>query len=211
MRDADVICSAQSPARRIRAGLFCIAALTWGLASADDWPGPTTKTAISDDGETIVRMSPGASIGDTFGFARAAKGKYASAQWFRFRDDRFERYQTAVLVNPVAPIHMAIANDGTLVTLDNWHNVGYGDVVVIYAPDGNVRRRYRLADLFTAAMIDKMTHSVSSIWWRCLERAPRIERTGILLVDDTLGGRFTFRLHTGEHMYEAGRGKCRKS
>ena len=43
-----------------------------------------------------------------------------------------------------------MANDGTLVTLDNWHNVGYGDIVVIYAPDGRARKRYRLADLYPA-------------------------------------------------------------
>lgn len=95
-------------------------------AIADDWPGPTVKAVVSGSGETVVRMIPGASVGDTYGFAGAAKGKFASAQWFRFRENRYELYQTIQLVNPVAPIHVAVANDGTLITLDNWHNDGFG-------------------------------------------------------------------------------------
>ena len=98
-------------------------------AIADDWPRPAAKAVVSGNGETVVRTIPGASVGDTYGFAGASKGKVASAQWFRFRENRYELYQTVQLVNPVAPIHVAVANDGTLITLDNWHNVGFGVVL----------------------------------------------------------------------------------
>lgn len=178
-------------------------------AVADDWPGATVKAVASQDGATVVRMIPGTSIGDTYGFAGAPKGAFASAQWFRFRDNRYELYQAARLVNPVAPIHVAVANDGTLITLDNWHNVGFGDVVAIYAPDGKPRKKYRLEDLYPAAALDTIQRSVSSIWWRCVGIDPRVERDGTLQVHDTLGGRFTFHLGNGAYTYEAGAGACR--
>lgn len=175
-------------------------------AIADDWPGATVKGVASQNAETIVRVIPGASIGDTYGFAGASKGKFASAQWFRFRENRYELYQTTQLVNPVAPIHVAVANDGTVITLDNWHNVGFGDVVAIYSPDGKLRKKYRLGDLYSTATIEKIDRSVSSIWWRCLRGDPHIERNNTLQVDDTLGGRFTFHLENGAYTYEAGIG-----
>lgn len=179
-----------------------------GNAIADDWPGPTVQAVASRNAEVIVRVIPGASFGDTVGFAGASKGKFASAQWLRFRDDRYEPYQTAQLLNPVAPIQVAVANDGTLVTLDNWHNVGFGEIVVIYSPDGKVRKSYRLADLYSTATIEKIERSVSSLWWRCMRGDPRVQPNGTLQVDDTLGGRFTFRLDDGAHTYEAGAGRC---
>lgn len=178
-------------------------------AIADSWPGATVRAVLSENAQIVVRVIPGTSIGDTYGFAGAPKGKFASAQWFRFREDRYELYQTVQLVNPVAPIHIAVANDGTVVTLDNWHNVGYGDVVVIYAPNGELRKRYRLEDLYSKAAIDKIQRSVSSIWWRCLRDVPRILPNGTLQIDDTLGGRFTFHLGHGTHTYEAGVGGCK--
>jgi hypothetical protein len=178
-------------------------------AIADSWPSATVKAVVSENGQTVVRVIPGGSIGDTYGFAGSPKGKFASAQWFRFRETRYELYQTQQLVNPVAPIHVAVANDGTMITLDNWHNVGFGDVVAIYAPDGKLLKRYRLEDLYSAAAIGKIRRSVSSIWWRCVENDPHIERNGTLQVDDTLGGRFTFHLGNGTHTYDAGAGGCR--
>jgi hypothetical protein len=153
-------------------------------------------------------VTPGTSIGDTYGFAGAPRGNFASAQSFRYRDDRYELYQTTKLLNPVAPIHLAVTNDGTIVTLDNWHNVGFGDVVAIYAPDGKLRRRYSLRDLYSTARIEKIDRSVSSIWWRCVDADPFVDRDNTLRVDDTLGGRFIFQLTTGGYTYEAGAGKC---
>jgi hypothetical protein len=182
---------------------FLVLAFAATDAKADDWPGATVKTVVSRNGGMLVRMTPGESIGDTYGFASAPKGKYASAQWFRFRGDRYEPYQKVQLVNPVSPIHLAVADDGTLVTLDNWHNVGFGDVVAIYAPDGKLRKRYRLADLYSAADIEKIKRSVSSIWWRCLRDDPHIEADDTLQVPDSFGGRFTFHLGSGTHAYKA--------
>jgi hypothetical protein len=181
-------------------------------AWADSWPDATVKAVASESGEIVVRITPGTSIGDTYGFAGSPKGKFASAQWFRYRDNRYELYQTAAMPNPVAPIQVAVANDGTMVTLDNWHNVGMGDIVVIYGPDGKLQNKYGLRDLYPVATIEKIERSVSSIWWRCMRSEPRIDRRNVLQIDDTLGGRFTFQLASGKQSYEAGAGaaECRR-
>ena len=202
-----LVCGTMTPRITLVMLLLLLAAVKAALA--DSWPNATVKAVVSENGETIVRVIPGTSIGDTYGFAGSRKGKFAMAQWFRFRSNRYELYQTIQLVHPVAPIHAAVANDGTLITLDNWHNVGFGDVVAIYAPDGKLRKKYRLADLYSTEVIEKIKRSVSSIWWRCLKSDPHIQRNNTVQVDDTLGGRFTFHLENGAHIYEAGVGECR--
>ena len=179
-----------------------------GVARADSWPNATVKAYASENGEVVARIIPGSSISDTVGFAGAPKGSYATAMLFRFRDDQYALLRTIELANPVAPLQAAVANDGTLATLDNWHNVGYGFVVVIYGPDGSLRKRHRLADLYTAAQLDRMSRSVSSIWWRCLNREPAIDRASKMRIDDMLGGRFTFHVATGAHTYAPGAGEC---
>jgi hypothetical protein len=183
--------------------LLVTAFLSLQAAIADSWPAATVKAVVSPDGKTIVRVIPGGNIGDTYGFAGAPKGEFASAQWFRFRANRYEVYQTAPLLNPVAPIHVAVANDGTVITLDNWHNVGFGYVVVIYSPDGNMRKRYRLEDLYPPSEIEKIKRSVSSRWWRCAGGDSLVERNGTVQVDAALGGRFTFQLESGSYTFDS--------
>jgi len=178
------------------------------FAKADSWIPAQTKAAVSANSEMIFRVIPGKSMGDVFGFAGEPKGKFAEGQWFRLSDDRYELYRTAQLLNPVAPVFIAVANDGTAVTLDNWHNVGFGDVVVIYNVAGNVLKKYRLVDLYPISTIETMKRSVSSIWWRCETTEPVLDRRGVLEINDSLGGRFTFVLNTGEFNYEAGVGTC---
>ena len=39
-------------------------------------------------------------------------------------------------------------------TLDNWHNMGYGKVVAFYTPEGKPIRAYELSDLFTKSEIE---------------------------------------------------------
>jgi len=58
-----------------------------------------------------------------------------------------------------------VSNHGDLVTLDNWHNEGYGAVLVLYHWDGKIVKSYQLADLFSKKEIDSFPMSVSSIWW----------------------------------------------
>jgi hypothetical protein len=73
---------------------------------------------------------------------------------------------TAPLLNPVAPAEFLVTDNGFLMTLDNWHNIGYGKVVAFYTPEGKTIRAYALSDLFSKSDIEAFDHSVSSIKWR---------------------------------------------
>ena len=134
---------------------------------ADQWPAPQTREVWSQSRDYFVRVIPGKSIGETVGFRGAPTGPYATAELYRRASDRSYRLAwTVSLVNPVAPIELFVTDRGYLVTLDNWHNMGYGKIVAFYSPDGKLLRSHALDDLFSAAEIDKLPRSVSSIWWR---------------------------------------------
>ncbi len=136
-------------------------------AHADEWPAPVIREVFSHSRAYFARVLPGKSLGDTWGFRGAAKGPFATAEFYRLERDRSYRLTaTASLVNPVAPVDFFVTNGGFLITLDNWHNMGYGKVLAFYSPEGKLNRAYSLSDLFTPAEIDGMSHSVSSIWWR---------------------------------------------
>jgi hypothetical protein len=137
------------------------------VAQADEWPAPVVRDVFSRSRSYFVRVIPGSSFGDTVGFGSAAKGQYASAEFYRLEKDRsYILAATARLLNPVAPIEFLVTDRGLLFMLDNWHNVGYGKAVVLYSPEGKLIRAYELSDLFTRSEIDGFRHSVSSIWWR---------------------------------------------
>ncbi len=62
---------------------------------------------------------------------------------FRVRQFLWYRERcTFPLVNSVAPVDVAVSDRGDyVVTLDDWHGMGYGDsVVVIYRSDGRIVR-----------------------------------------------------------------------
>ena len=138
-------------------------------ASADSWAAPQTIAAVSDNAEWLVRVEPGESMGDVYGFAGEPTGRYAEATLYRFDDDReayaeVRKYQTQ---NPVAPVDILVTNDGWLIALDNWHNLGIGTVVVAYDSNGELARQLNLADIFSFYELQLLDQSVSSIWWRC--------------------------------------------
>lgn len=81
-------------------------------------------------------------------------------------DGKFEVVWEQPLTNRVAPVEALVGDDGTVVTLDNWHWVGYGsNVVVIYRPDGKLVRSMGLEDFLTKEEVKVLSHTVSSIWW----------------------------------------------
>jgi len=79
---------------------------------------------------------------------------------------------TVTLLNPVAPVEFFVSDQGYLITLDNWHNMGYGKVLALYGPDGAPIKSYELKDLFSEEEISRFEHSVSSIGAQrtCLRR-----------------------------------------
>jgi hypothetical protein len=152
---------------RIAIASFALLMLAAPVARADDWPGPRTAEVFSESREYFVRVVPGKSLGDTFGFASEKKGPYARAEFYRRAPDRsYQLVAETILVNPVAPLEFFVADNGHLLTLDNWHNAGYGKVVAIYGAHGKLIRAYELRELFGAEEIKRFPHSVSSIHWR---------------------------------------------
>jgi len=168
---------------------------------ADDWPGPQTKEVFSASREYFARVIPGESLGDTFGFAREKKGKYAAAEFYRRHQDRSYRLVAeAILLNPVAPVEFFVSNDGRLATIDNWHNVGYGKVVSIFDSRGKVVQSYELSDLFQDEEIKAFGRSVSSIHWRNGPAYIRQDQKTLLITVKS-GGDFLFGLETGRFKY----------
>lgn len=147
------------------AGIF-IVCVSCSASFADEWPGPQTREVFSKDRNHFVRVAPGESWGDTNGFAGSPKGPYATAEFYHRRSDgSYSLGATVTLLNPVAPVEFFVTEQGYLLTLDNWHNMGYGKVVALYGADGAPIKSYELSDLFSPDEINGFDHSVSSIWW----------------------------------------------
>lgn len=185
---------------------LAIALLAASTAWADDWPAPVVREVFSASRGHFVRVTPGTSWGDLRGFAGAKKGEYATAEFFRrTADGNYHCTARATLLNPVAPVEFFVSNDGRLVTLDNWHNKGYGTAIAVYAADGKPVKAYTLADIFTAEEIEGFTHSISSIHWH---KGPaylnKDEKTFYLMIKD--GDDLVLGLETGRLAYCRTRG-----
>ena len=169
-------------------------------AFADSWVPAKVAGLASPTGHVVVRVVPGSNLDAVYGFSGTQKGKAAVATFYRLDSAaNYEKFKEIVLLNPIAPVFSAVADSGELVTLDNWHNMGVGDaVVVVYSPDGKVLRSYGLADIYTEVEIKKFERSVSSIWWRCQTQPVFEPRTGVLELMDTLGANVGINLKTGE-------------
>ena len=149
--------------------IFPIVALCMGLSTqlvADEWVTPQIREIFSQDRQYFVRITPGESWGETWGFKGTKVGKHAQAAFFREQPDKGYRLERTIdMPNPVAPVEVFVSNNGDIVTSHNWHNEGYGAVLVLYHWDGKIVKTYRLADLFSKKEIDSFPMSVSSIWW----------------------------------------------
>ena len=153
--------------RRIGTTLLLLVVFAVSLA-ADDWPAARVREVFSASRDWFVRVTPGASLGELVGFAGAPRGTHAMATFFRRRveDGSYRQLREILLQNPVAPVDLLVTDFGTLVTLDNWHNRGYGKAVAAYSPEGDVVAALELRDLFLPGEIGGFQHSVSSITWR---------------------------------------------
>lgn len=164
--------------RLLVAGLFCG---LLGSARADSWLPPSTQEVLSADGRTRVVVTPRALEGAHAYFADKVAGTPAPGQdpaspsiqatarlQQRAADGQWLTRWQRPLVNDVAPVTVLVANRGRwLVTLDNWHGLGYGDdVLVVYDADGRRLHQFALADLLPAEYIAGLPHSVSSLHWR---------------------------------------------
>jgi hypothetical protein len=166
------------------------------LSYADKWGSPEVTSALNENSSIVVRVTPG--DGFLNHDLKSSEKDFAKAQYFKWNgSNAYEIYQEITLKNPAAPIRVLVANDGTLVTIDNWYSTGSGKVIVIYAPNGELIKEYELTGLFPKkADFDKLGRSVSSIQWRCTGLQPEL-RYGYLYVPHVLGGSLRFSLQTG--------------
>jgi len=156
-------------------------------AWADLWLAATPRVIASEDADIIVRISPGAT------------GRSARAEWFARADERTYRLTaSANLLNPMAPVDVFVANDGTLVAINEWGAVGYGIVLAFYRNDGSLIRKYALGDLYTTAQIACFRHSASSIAWTGDSSFPQLnDQQRWFAMSDVWGLNLTFSLDSG--------------
>jgi len=161
-------------------------------ARADSWPAAKKVGIASPSGLFVVRIIPGATPDG------AARANPATAIFYRLgADANYVRSHEVALLNPVAPVFVAVSDTGELVALDNWFMTGFGKVVVVYRPDGQVLRSYDLAQIYGKDELEKFSSSVSSIQWRC-PFPPVLNNDGISLpFHDTLGNAVAVNLKTG--------------
>jgi len=168
------------------------------IAQADSWAAAREITVRSGNRLYHARIIPGDSLGDTWGFSGAQRGEYARAL---LEGPGIRDRLTVTLLNPIAPVEAVLLDDGSLMTFDNWHNMGYGKVVVLYDRTGKVVWSHELEDVFSEDLLRSIPHSVSSRWWRKspLEWALEGETSSTMIVVVTLwdGRRLKLRLSDG--------------
>lgn len=146
-------------------------------AVADSWPMPRAQMATSPDGQIRITIIP-APIDSQLAYFETeveaqSSGKpverqapLATVEHLDASDGWIAR-STFPLANQIAPVDMLVSDDGHLVTFDNWHSMGHGEnVVVLYAPDGEITRSLSLADFLPENYIAALPMSVSSLHWR---------------------------------------------
>ncbi len=121
-------------------------------ARADQWVSPTTKTLTSPNKKWVAVITP--ADGSKSPLARASIGPVGGPA------------TTFELQTRWAPVDSVLLDDGTLLTLDQWHRLGHGDVAHLYERDGKLRWKKTLVQLVGQSVVDAADHSVSSIWWR---------------------------------------------
>lgn len=178
-------------------------------AHADSSPPARIQARASENGQFVVRVVPGKSMGDVYGYGGRPTGPFAMAEWHRFDGVSYRKVHTTFLLNPIAPINMEFTNQGVLVTLDNWHNRGIGNILVIYAANGDVIKKYTLTDLYSLEDTKRFQTTASSIHWRCQGVSTVLESDKELVIDDSIGGRFIVQLDTGAFQYLRQGGSCR--
>jgi hypothetical protein len=133
---------------------------------ADTWVMPSPVTVMSSSNNFIAQVLPGHGGFGHYEHAITNREQNATAVVSVGRPGAATNLVwQGKLVNPAAPVEVYVSDTGGLVTLDNWHNVGYGPIVVIYDPTGRLVRYWELKDLYTFEEQMQLKYTVSSIWW----------------------------------------------
>lgn len=180
---AQTASSRRAPASRHGIGQWLLGAclcLTSWWAQADSWPPASTQTATSADGAARVTVEPRQLSSNRAFFHDKVEGTPNAGQLPGGRDQasaRVERKDAngqwqllwqGPLVNEVAPVDTLLSNGGRyLVTLDNWHAMGFGDsAIVIYDGKGQRLHQLSLRQILPREYVMALPRSVSSLQWR---------------------------------------------
>ena len=129
--------------------VVCLA-LCAPVAWADQWATPTRQVIVSPNGKLQAVITP------------AKHGKSAASVSVGPKGVG----KAFTLVEPATPVASVLFDDGTLLTFDNWHQLGFGKVATLYERTGKVRWTKTLDELVGQQMAESATRSVSSVWWR---------------------------------------------
>lgn len=178
--------------------LFALLLTACATAQADSWGPPQVQVTASESGGYLARVEP------------ARRGKVPARVVIYRHDAGAERYaQSAAyaLSHAIAPVDIVLADNGTLVTLDEWAQVGRGEVLTVHAADGTRTHRYTLSRLLGEKAAAAALSTVSSTWWRCGEPA-LIAGGQVLRVVTYDEGELRVDLRNGSVDYRPGKGRC---
>lgn len=185
---------AMNPLLRI---LLLTALLSPAAVFADSWVRPEPRVVASPDTRVLARVTPG------------RDGKPSRAALYRL-DAAQQRYELLAgwdLPQRRAPVDALVTDAGQLVVLDEWGEMGKGQVLTLFAADGSQRFAFTLRQLLGERASDALT-TVSSVWWRCGEPMLVNGGTGLRVVtyDE---GQLVVGLDDGRVDYQPGKGRCR--
>jgi tetratricopeptide (TPR) repeat protein len=120
-------------------------------ARADQWVTPTARTVTSPNQKLRAVITP------------AADGKSGASAKL---GEQGQLAKTFKLATRWMPVDVVLLDDGSLLALDHWHQLGYGKVATLYERDGAIRWSKTLVELVGQAVAASADRSVSSIWWR---------------------------------------------
>lgn len=164
--------------KRINLALFCsVCVLFTSSLFADQWLLPQEQSYISQNAMYRFTVMPRTleSAGKYWAEKRTNQkpGQLQGgldACWGVLEkkiDGGYQLIWKQELDNNVAPVSVLISNSGQyVVTFDNWHEVGYGDnVIVIYNEKGQLKKKYPLEDIMSANESGRIWQSTSSRNW----------------------------------------------
>lgn len=149
-------------------------------ACADSWMLPETETRPTPGGKCRITVVPRDLSSQLDYFLDKVDGKQPAGQRpggpdapqalieNRAPDGSWHPIWRRALINDVAPVDFYLSASGRyVVTLDNWHSMGFGDrAVVIYDTRGGPARHFDLRALLGRDYVATLPRSVSSMRWR---------------------------------------------
>jgi tetratricopeptide (TPR) repeat protein len=181
----------------MKALAICLVLFSVALPSvADDWLSPEPKELKSPNGLYSLRIQLGSSKGEAIFLGSNNKEKYAKA----ISIDPEGRTRTFQLINPISPVDAVLLDDGTLVTFDNWHHMGYSAAIACYSAQGSLKWSHSLEDLFSKQVLERIPRTISSRWWRKneLEWRTEVDESGEVFGFITLWNEDKLKVHLSD-------------